>query len=286
MTTKNCFTMKAELLMNPCIQVKPRQPIHEANMPKSNRENDICLQKTPNNNQSGTTSDDNLQQQVRRLREMVILQLDLIHHQQEQLMKKEKQLQIMRKEKQALKLQIEKLEKPVFQQASIKEENNLFNSNFKKSPVLNHVVPHSFNKTSTKSKIKGTKRRFNQSDSLLSESSEVVSTINQSINSNIPHTKFESSSFSKLSKSFTKTETSERVSKCLNSNALTNSLQTKELYYLSACKKEDTDLNNSNQNQDEIQGNYNSIFIVRNYTAYLEFFIIIVTIQHNFCISM
>lgn len=263
MTTKHRFTMKAELLPNrlspnPRIKVKQRQTICEKNMSKSNGEDDDC------NNCQSATPEHNLQQQVRRLKEMVILQLDLIHHQQEQLAKKEKQLQLMKKEKQVLKLQIEKLEKHDFLQKSIKEEennrkflsseNNIFNSNLEKSSLINYFVPHNINRIS-KSNIKGIKRQFNQSETISSESSQSVSSSDYLLNSDVSFTKI-NTSFPEKPKHYAETEILKECLETSNSNTLNSSLETEDLYYLSTYKKEEnTNSNSSNSEQklDKIQ---------------------------------
>lgn len=51
--------------------------------------------------------------QIQRLKEMILAQLDLIQHQQEQLLKKDRQLQGLKQDREALCLRLEKMEKRI-----------------------------------------------------------------------------------------------------------------------------------------------------------------------------
>ena len=53
------------------------------------------------------------QNQIQRLKDMILVQLDLIQHQQEQLLKKDRQLQGLKQDREALCLRLEKMEKRI-----------------------------------------------------------------------------------------------------------------------------------------------------------------------------
>lgn len=104
--------------------------------------------------------------QIQKLTEMILAQLDLIQHQQEQLLKKDRQLQGLKQDREALCLRLEKMEKRIAV-LTTKVANNQINNNLNLSRNIANSNNSSNNTTETDCDQSG-------SDTIIEDNNSVI----------------------------------------------------------------------------------------------------------------